>query len=138
MKVQSNTIARRQASFFLAPLRLCAIAVIGCGLLPACALPRRSALALHTTERFSGRADGLVWRETWKDAERGGGLFLLSDPNVQTMYVNHTNQAALGGGSVFTAGSLTLVVDTNTAAILGAGGTALGNVIGASVKAAVK
>ena len=114
------------------------MALIVCGLLPACACPRRSALATHVRERFTGRADGLVWRETWKDAERGGGLFVLSDPNVQTMYVNHTNQAALGGGSVFTAGSLTLVVDTNTAAILGAGGTALGNVIGASVKAAVK
>jgi len=29
-------------------------------------------------------------------------------------------------------------VDTNTAAIVGAGGTAIGNIIGASVKSAVK
>jgi hypothetical protein len=107
-------------------------------LFSGCACPRRSALATHVQEHFAGRPDGLVLRETWKDSERGGGLFLFTDPNVQSMYVTHTNQSALGGGSVFTAGSLTLVVDTNTAAILGAGGTALGNVIGASVKAAVK
>jgi len=104
----------------------------------SCACPRRSALATHVQEHFAGRPDGLVLRETWQDAERGGGLFLFTDPNVQSMYVTHTNQSALGGGSVFTAGSLTLVVDTNTAAILGAGGSALGNVIGASVKTAVK
>jgi hypothetical protein len=107
-------------------------------LLSGCACPRRGALATHVQEHFSGRADGLVWRERWEDSERGGGVFLFTDPNVQSMYVTHTNQAALGGGSVFTAGSLTLVLDTNTAAIIGAGGTAIGNVIGASVKAAVK
>ena len=54
------------------------------------------------------------------------------------MVALHTNQSALGGGSSFTAGSLTLVVDANTAAIITSGGTAIGNIIGASVKAAVK
>jgi hypothetical protein len=104
-----------------------ALLCVLCGSLffTGCACPRRAALATHVRERFTGRADGLVLRETWKDAERGGGVFLFTDPNVQSMFVNHTNQAALGGGSVFTA-------------IIGAGGTALGNVIGASVKAAVK
>ncbi len=117
---------------------LCALCVL-CGLiLSACACPRRSAQASHLSEDFWNRPDGLVHRETWKDSERGGGLFLFTDPNVQSMYVTHTNQSALGGGSVFTAGSLTLVVDTNTAAILGAGGTALGNVIGATIKSTVK
>ena len=106
--------------------------------LSACACPRRGALATHVQEHFAGRADGLVWRETWEDSERGGGVFLFTDPNVQSMYVTHTNQAALGGGSGCTIGSMTLVLDTNTAAIIGAGGTAMGNVIGASVKAAVK
>jgi hypothetical protein len=97
----------------------------------------------HTLEHFTNRTDGLILRETWQhekwvDSESGGGFFLFADPTVQGMAAIHTNQSALGGGSSFVAGSLTLVVDTNTAAIIGAGGTALGNVIGASVKAAVK
>lgn len=104
----------------------------------SCASPRRTALATHVQERFTGRPDGLFERDTWRDKESGGGWFLFADPNVQGMVALHTNQAALGGGSSFIAGSLTLVVDTNTAQIIGAGGTALGNVIGASVKSAIK
>ena len=112
--------------------------VLSVGLLSGCASPHRSAVATHVQEQFTGRPDGLILRETWADKESGGGLFLFADPNVQSMFASHTNQTALGGGSLFTAGSLTLVVDTNTASIIAAGGTALGNVIGASVKAAVK
>jgi hypothetical protein len=89
-------------------------------------------------EDYAGRCDGLVHRESWKDSEGGGGFFLFADPNVQGMAALHTNQSALGGGSSFIAGSLTLVVDTNTAQIIGAGGTAIGNIIGASVKSAIK
>jgi hypothetical protein len=107
-------------------------------LLCSCANPRRTALATHVQERFTSRADGLIERDTWRDKESGGGIFLFADPNVQGMAALHTNQTALGGGSSFIAGSLTLVVDTNTAAIIGAGGTALGNIIGASVKSAIK
>lgn len=103
-----------------------------------CACPSRMALTTRTVDHYTNRPDGLILRETWLDKEKGGGLFLFTDPNVQGMSAVHTNQAALGGGSSFVAGSLTLVVDTNTAAIIGAGGTALGNVIGASVKAAAK
>ncbi len=105
-----------------------------------CACPHRKAISLHTVEVFNAdlRCDGLVARETWRDQEGGGGWFLFADPNVQGMAALHTNQAALGGGSAFTAGSLTLVVDTNTAAILNAGGSAIGNIIGAAVKTAVK
>ena len=107
-------------------------------LAPGCAAPRRAATTSHIVERFAGRPDGLVQRETWSDGEKGGGLFLFTDPNVQGMSAQHVNQSALGGSNSFVAGSLTLVVDTNTAAIIGAGGTAVGNIIGASVKAAVR
>jgi hypothetical protein len=107
-------------------------------LLSGCACPHRKAVTTHTVESFRGRPDGLVSREEWRDSEGGGGFFLFADPNVQGMTALHTNQAALGGGSSFTAGSLTLVVDTNTAAILSAGGSAAGNIIGAAVKTAVK
>ena len=118
-------------------------AVITAGILAlilcaGCAAPRRTATTVHTSEHFAGRTDGLIQRDTWSDGERGGGLFLFTDPNVQGMSAQHFNQSALGGSNSFVAGSLTLVVDTNTAAIIGAGGTAVGNIIGATVKSAVK
>jgi hypothetical protein len=117
-----------------------AILAFLCGeiLLSGCACPRREALTTHTVEEFRNREDGLVWRESWKDTESGGGFFLLADPTVQSMSAIHTNQSALGGGSVFQAGSLTIVVDTNTDKVIGAVGTAAGNIIGAAAKTAVK
>jgi len=63
---------------------------------------------------------------------------VLTDPAVQQMTALHTNQAALGGGSLFSAATAAVTVDTNTAAIVGASGTAVGNVIGAAAKSAVK
>jgi hypothetical protein len=106
--------------------------------LSSCACPRRKAECSRAVETFAGRADGLIYRETWKDTEGGGGLFFCADPNVQSMFAAHTNQNSLGGGSVFSAGTVTITVDTNTAAILGSAGTAVGNIIGAAAKTAVK
>jgi hypothetical protein len=95
-----------------------------------CACPHRRAVSVHTVETFMpDRTDGLVCRETWKDTEGGGGFFLFADPNVQAMTAIHTNQWALGGGSAFAAGSFTILVDSNLAPAIAAGGTAMGNVI---------
>jgi|HubBroStandDraft_1064217.scaffolds.fasta_scaffold256231_1 hypothetical protein len=106
--------------------------------LSSCACPHRKAESSHAVEEFAGRTDGLVYRETWKDTEGGGGVFFCADPNVQNMFAAHTNQSTLGGGSVFSAGTVTMTVDTNTAAIIGSAGTAAGNIIGAAAKTAVK
>ena len=103
-----------------------------------CACPRRKAETTHLVEVFTGREDGLIERETWKDAEGGGGFFLFADPAVQSLLAIHTNQSALGGESSFAAGTMTLMVDTNTANIIGAGGTAIGNILGATVKTIAK
>jgi hypothetical protein len=103
-----------------------------------CACPHRSAQTRHTVEIFRGRDDGLVAREEWRDTEGGGGFFLFADPKAQNMAAVHTNQTALGGGSIFTAGSLSSLVDTNLTPAIGAAGTAAGNVIGAAAKEAVK
>jgi hypothetical protein len=54
------------------------------------------------------------------------------------MFAAHTNQSSLGGGSVFSAGTVTITVDTNTAAVIGSAGTAVGNIIGAAAKSTVK
>jgi hypothetical protein len=107
-------------------------------LLCSCACPRRQAETSRVRETFAGRADGLVCRETWRDSEQGGGLFLFTDPAAGQLFAAHTNQYALGGGSVFSAGTVTITVDTNTAPIVGAAGTAVGNIIGAAAKSAVK
>jgi hypothetical protein len=83
---------------------------------------------------FQDRPDGLVWREVWRDCEGGGGFFFFADPNVQAMTAIHSNQCALGGGSAFAAGSLSIVVDSNLVPAIAASGTAAGNVVGAAVK----
>jgi hypothetical protein len=113
---------------------ICSIAVPLACFLCSCACPHRTAEASHEVESFSGRPDGLMRRERWRDREKGGGQFLFTDPSVQTMVARHTNQTSLGGGSVFSAGTVTITVDTNTAPIIGATGTAVGNIIGAAVK----
>jgi hypothetical protein len=104
----------------------------------SCACPHRKGESSRVMETYAGRADGLVQRETWRDAEQGGGEFLFTDPAAGQLFAVHSNQSALGGGSVFSAGTVTITVDTNTASILGATGTAGGNVIGAAAKAAAK
>jgi hypothetical protein len=120
---------KKLISFFLLPFSF---------FLSACACPHRKAEASHVVESFAGRVDGLVWRETWRDAEQGGGQFLFTDPAASQIFAAHTNQSALGGGSVFSTGTVTITVDTNTAPILGAAGTAAGNIIGAAAKSSVK
>ena len=106
--------------------------------LAGCAYPHRSAITTRELRTYRGRPDGLVAVETWRDGERGGGIFLFTDPKVEILTASHTNQKALGGGSVFSAGPMSLTVDPQTAGIVGATGTAVGNVIGAAVKAAAK
>src|ERR1700733_6818107 len=103
-----------------------------------CACPHRKGESAHVVETFAGRPDGLVHRETWRDSEQGGGEFLFTDPAAGQLFACHTNQSALGGGSVFSAGTVTITVDTNTASIMGATGTAVGNIIGAAAKTAAK
>ncbi len=117
---------------------LAAVAVASATLVAGCAIPRREAKSSHVIERFDNRPDGLISREEWTDVEAGGGWFFGTDPQVSTMVAIHTNQSALGGGSVFTAGSLSSSIDTNLANDIGATGTAVGNVVGAAAKAAVK
>jgi N-dimethylarginine dimethylaminohydrolase len=107
-------------------------------ILSSCACPHRRGESSRVMETFTGRPDGLVHRETWRDYEKGGGEFLFTDPAAGQLFAAHTNQSALGGGSVFSAGTVTITVDTNTASIMGATGTAVGNVIGAASKTAVK
>jgi hypothetical protein len=135
MKSNLSDLLRLLCPFGGRSLRFCAFALV---LSAGCACPHRNSQSLHVIESFDGRSDGLISRETWRDTEKGGGQFLFTDPSVQTMVAMHTNQSALGGGSVFSAGAATITVDTNSAAVIGSAGTAIGNVIGAAAKSAAK
>jgi hypothetical protein len=117
-----------------------AFLVFLCGffLLTGCAIPPSGPVVSHTIHRYEGRPDGLIAVEEWRDKAFSHGWYLFVDPTMQNINTWHTNQAALGGCSYFSASSVTITVDTNTAAIIGAGGTAAGNIIGAAAKAAVK
>ena len=106
--------------------------------LAGCASPHRAAVTTHEIYRYQGRCDGLIAYEAWKDSERGGGWFLFTDPDVQSINAIHTNQTALGGGSVLNSGGMKLTLDPQTGAVIGATGTAVGNIVGAAIKTAIK
>ena len=107
-------------------------------LLCGCANPRRAAITSHEIRTYRGREDGLIAVEIWQDTEKGGGVFFLTDPTVSGLVAIHTNQPALGGGSQFMFGQASIVVDPQTGSIIGAVGTAAGNIIGAALKTAAK
>ena len=125
---------KTKREFFLAALLLCALALI-----PACAIQPRGPVVSHTVETFSpGRSDNLVTREIWRDDAFTRGIFFFTDPSLTAVKVWHTNQTALGGCSHFQAGSAGIVVDSNLVPAITATGTAVGNVVGAAAKSAVK
>lgn len=102
-----------------------------------CAAPHRAAITTRELKTYQGRADGLIAVETWTDTEKGGGWFLLATSDVQSLIAIHTNQTAIGGGSAFAAGPLSVKVDPQTGQIIEATGSAVGNIVGAAIKKAV-
>jgi len=109
-----------------------------CLLLCGCAAPHRAAVSIHEHRQYAGRSDGKVSEDIWRDTESGGGWFLLTTSDVQSLSAIHTNQSSLGGGSAFSAGPISFKVDPQTGAIIEASGSAVGNIIGAALKTAVK
>jgi hypothetical protein len=81
-----------------------------------------------------------VPRQTRKftDTDRGGAVTLLADPSVVAIQVSHTNQEALGGGSLFSAGPLNWKTSTNAGQVVDAVGGAAGTIIGDAAKAVAK
>lgn len=71
----------------------------------------------------------VAYRETWTDRSRGGGTFVFTDPSASQVASSVTNQAALGGAHSFTVGAVSSTITTNAVGAIGAGGTALGNVV---------
>jgi hypothetical protein len=101
--------------------------------LAGCATSHKKEYLVHEVWTYSD-AGQVTRHEVWSENHHGGGTALLADPVATQIASYHTNQAGLGGASTFTVGGLQSTVNTNAAAILSAGGTAVGNVIGAAVK----
>jgi hypothetical protein len=80
----------------------------------------------------------MIAREEWRDKDSGGSMFLFTDPASQGMCIWHTNQPALGGGSKMMLAPFSVTVDSNLVPAITAGGTAVGNIIGAAAKSALK
>ena len=133
-KSQTAPLAPGPHGSRLAPLRLCALALC----LAGCAIQPRGPVVGKTVETFAGRADGLISREVWTDDAFGRGIFFFTDPSLVGVKIWHTNQTALGGCSHFQAGAAGIMVDSNVVPAIGAAGTAVGNIIGAAAKSAVK
>lgn len=117
-------------------LLCCALALTGCE------TGHRANETLHSVERWEIRTNStghvrryLVFRERWRDqgSVRFTGLF--TDPTMQGWSDTVTNQTALGGGFRISFGAASSKTDS---AGIGAAGTAVGNVVGAALKTAVK
>lgn len=80
----------------------------------------------------------LAYKETWTDANHGGGNFLFTDPNAAQIGSAVQNQAALAGSHSFTVGSIQSVITSNAVSAITAGSSGVGNIIGAAARAAGK
>ena len=103
----------------------------------SCTIAPHGSRATHRVWTYEGRRDGLVRYEKWTDRSAGGGALFFMDPSLQAVTIVHTN-ADLRTGGTFSVGSASVVLDPQTGAVIGAAGTAVGNVIGAALKTAVK
>jgi hypothetical protein len=135
MRAKSKFVRVGGVIFFLIALMM-TIILSGCASLPRGPKETKSII----DERFTGREDGLVERIRfqWSDVAFTRGWYFLTDPSATALSGTHTNMPELGGSSTIEVGSPKIVVDPQTGAIIGATGTAVGNVIGATVKTIVK
>jgi hypothetical protein len=98
-----------------------------------CVTSHKKECIVHELWTYS-EAGTIAQHEVWSENHHGGGTALLADPVATQIASYHTNQTALGGASTFSVGNIQATVNTNAAAIIASGGTAVGNVIGAAVK----
>ena len=110
-------------------------AALACLALCGCTLAPHGSKASHQIWTYQGRQDGLVRYEVIRDRSAGGGAVLLMDPKASTAVLVHTNSMLQTGGSL-SIGEGSINVDPQTGAIIGAVGSAAGNIIGAAMKSA--
>lgn len=103
----------------------------------SCTIAPHGSRATHRVWTYEGRKDGLVRFEKWTDKSAGGGMLFFMDPSLQNVVIVHTNSDLRTGGT-FSLGTASVVLDPQTGAVIGAAGSAVGNIIGAALKTAVK
>lgn len=106
------------------------LAVLALG---GCTVAPHGSKATHKVCTYQGRPDGLVMVEYWTDRSAGGGMLFFADPTLNNVTIVHTNSALHTGGAV-SIGSATVIMDPNTANVIGAAGTAVGNIVGAALR----
>jgi uncharacterized membrane protein len=133
MNIRLARTIRQVWAFAAIAILLIALMFAICG----CAVIHRSSATTAVTEWY--RPDGtLEKRRTVRDTERGMGAEALEHDTLTNLCVVHSNQTSLGGYSCFGVGAATSDVSSNAAPVIGAAGTAVGNVVGAAAKSAVK
>jgi hypothetical protein len=105
-----------------------AIAALAAG----CVTSHKKEYITHESWTYSSTG-AITGHEIWSENHHGGGVALLADPAATQIASYHTNQSGLGGSSSFSLGNIQAHVSTNAPAVIGSGGTAIGNVIGASI-----
>jgi hypothetical protein len=103
------------------------------GIAAGCVTSHKKEFITHEVWTYN-QSGQVASHEVWSENHHGGGTALLADPVATQIASYHTNQTGLGGASSFSVGNIQATVSTNAAAIISAGGTAVGNVIGAAVK----
>jgi hypothetical protein len=98
-----------------------------------CATSHKKECLVHEVWTYTD-AGKVTRHEVWSENHHGGGTALLADPVATQIASYHINQSGLGGASTFTVGNIQSTINTNAAAIISSGGTALGNVISAAKK----
>lgn len=105
--------------------------------LTGCAHLNRNAVSKITLKTYAGRPDGMVACQTWEDSHGVKATFVFTDPSGQGLCDKWTNSLT-GGTSWFMLAPFSMIVDSNLVPAIAAGGTAVGNIVGAAVKTAVK
>jgi hypothetical protein len=121
-----------------------AVAWVGCmGILflfSGCVSAHKKARTIHEIKQYQispgkyGYPTAFLTRdEIWLDENKGGGVAFFSDPKASQFSSVHTNQAALGGVSILTIGSVQSEVSTNGILAAGAASSQIIQGIGAAV-----
>jgi len=72
--------------------------------------------------------------EEWRDENHFAMTSFLTDSKAQEIKIAHTNQAALGGGSLFVIQGAEIATSSNAPAVISSTGTLLGNAVNSAVK----
>lgn len=129
-----QTLIRLHGEMPIAGRMLRRFASVALLLLCGCTIAPHGSKATHDIWLYD--ANGRVWRhEKFTDRSAGGGGSVMTLTALQNAALFHTNSVLQTGGW-FILGNGTVGVDPQATSMIGAVGTAAGNIIGAAAKKA--